>query len=597
MSWWRDKLAGIAMSLGFIADDVAQARGEHEFASGQMFGYAAGRRSRAHADFRGEPLGPNALSETYGEKVLMAVRQLHNDNPLIAGGVEAIATMVVGRGIDLEPDSPDPAVNAVLLRAWKRACRKVDLAGEMAHDECQRLIMREWIVAGEAIVRHVSVRDGDGTRVVQEVIRRERLPISGPWGLATDARERNGNRVVQSIELDDRGVPVAYHVRGDSVDDRLFTAMGESVTRVPASQVSHVFRRRSPGQLRGVSMLVAGVRTTLDLQEFLAAGLHQARVAASTGAFITGTAPAARDGKAVQPPAIAGQTTGALDEFGRPVSVMRPGAFTYIPSKDAKVTTLGTNLPGPQFATAIADLTRLVAVSMGVGYETLSRDFSRVNYSSAKMGQGIERAVFASMQQRIYQKVEVPRYRAWLTASLLDGSLARVLSAQQLAAIVADFETYAESKAVYPGHVSVDPLKDANATAMELELGITSRRRACAERGRDWKTVVAELLDEEQQLVEERTRRGLPITGLVGNAAAKAAGVDPNAGDAPDANTTGNDNGDGSDAVPANPNDQQDGEDENTDNTAQTAHGTPARAGGLLRLVLGPRRNATRRQA
>lgn len=595
MSWWRDKLAGIAMSLGFVADDVAQSRGEQEFATGQMFGYAAGRRSRAHADFRGEPLGPNALSETYGEKVLMAVRQLHNDNPLIAGGVEAIATMVVGRGIDLEPDSPDASINVKLLAAWKRACRKVDLAGEMAHDECQRLIMREWIIAGEAIVRHVSVRDaeGEGSRVVQEVIRRERLPISGPWGLATDARQRNGNRIVQSIELDDRGVPVAYHVRGDSVDDRLFTAMGESVTRVPASQVSHVFRRRSPGQLRGVSMLVAGVRTTLDLQEFLAAGLHQARVAASTGAFITGTAPAAKDGKAQQPPGLAGQTTGAVDEFGRPVSVMRPGAFTFIPNKDAKVVTLGSNLPGPQFATAIADLTRLVAVSMGVGYETLSRDFSRVNYSSAKMGQGIERAVFASMQQRIYQKVEVPRYRAWLSASLLDGSLARVLTPQQLAAIAADFETYAESKAVYPGHVSVDPLKDANATAMELQLGITSRRRACAERGRDWKTVVAELLDEEQELVEERTRRGLPINGLVGNAAAQAA--EPQPGDEPD--VAGGENGittDDDQLPAAEPAGEDGGEDENTDNTAR---GGTNRRGGLLRLVFGRGRDATRRQA
>jgi lambda family phage portal protein len=587
MSWVRNTLTKLAAKAGFIASDVADHIASHEFGVGQMFGYAAGRRSRAHADFRGEPLGPNALNETYGEKVLMAARQLHNDNPLISGGVEAVATMVVGRGIDLEPDSPDPAINAKLLKAWKRSCRKVDLAGEMAHDEAQRLIVREWIVAGEVFVRHISTRESgtNVTRIVQEIIRRERLPISGPWGLATDARERNGNRIVQSIELDDRGVPVAFHVRGDGVDDRLFTAMGESVTRVPASQVSHIFRRRSPGQLRGVSMFVAGVRTTLDMQEFLQAILYQARVAASTGAVITGTAPAAKDGKAVVPAGIAASGNGAVDEAGKPVSVMRPGAFTYVPNKDAKVFTLGSNLPGPQAAGTLADLTRLIAVSMGVGYETLSRDFSRVNYSSAKMGQGIERAGFAAMQQRVYQKVEMPRYRAWLSASLLDGSLASVLSPQELAKIVSDFESYVESKAVYPGHVSVDPLKDANATAMELELGITSRRRACAERGRDWKTVVAELLDEEQELVEERKRRGLPINGLVGSAAAKAAAVDPYAGEPENQTGTGAADGSQDDSQATPSSDNTSGQDAGSEANAQAA-GT--RRGGLLRLVLGP---------
>lgn len=495
----------------------------------QFFSYAAGRRSRRDADFRGERLGPNALSEMYGDRVLAAARQIYNDNPLVSGGVETVATSVVGRGIDVEPDCGDKAVNKILRERWKRACEGVNLKGDMSHDEFQRLIVRERFVSGEIFVQE-NVRGEDAygmLRVAQELIRRERLPITGPFG--QQRASANGNIIKQSIELDKDGVPVAYHVQQADVSDDSLASLVNVTTRVPAAEMVHMYRRRSAGMLRGVTHLLTSTNTTRDLEAFIEAVQFQAFVAAATGTFVIGTAPPVQDGtnKAKAPNlALLGGGGGAVDESGNVVKKMRPAAITYIREKDAKVQTVGANLPGPQASQNIADLIRIMAVGMEISYESLSRDYSRSNYSSSRMGQSIERQAFQSLQKRIFTMIERRRYETWLRVNLIAGKFADVLSPQQLEAAFRDFVTFSKCKPLYPGFTSIDPLKDANATKVEIEQGLISRRQACAERGRDVETVIEELLDEEELIVKERLRRGIPVGGI-GAAAPASPGSQP----------------------------------------------------------------------
>ena len=51
-----------------------------------------------------------------------------------------------------------------------------------------------------------------------------------------------------------------------------------------------------------------------------------------------------------------------------------------------------------------------------------------------------------------------------------------------------------------PGWPWVDPVKDANAAKLKLQMSVTTRRAICAEMGVDFDEVVDELKREDKQL-------------------------------------------------------------------------------------------------
>jgi capsid protein len=77
------------------------------------------------------------------------------------------------------------------------------------------------------------------------------------------------------------------------------------------------------------------------------------------------------------------------------------------------------------------------------------------------------------------------------------------------------------------GHAWIDPVKDATAALMELNMGVTSPQRICAEKGRDYFEVVDEIADARQYALD----KGVPLEAV-------PLAVQVTAGDAPDTSDT-----------------------------------------------------------
>jgi capsid protein len=60
------------------------------------------------------------------------------------------------------------------------------------------------------------------------------------------------------------------------------------------------------------------------------------------------------------------------------------------------------------------------------------------------------------------------------------------------------------------GHAWIDPVKDATAALMELNMGVTSPQRICAEKGRDFFEVVDEIADARQYALD----KGVPLEAV-----------------------------------------------------------------------------------
>ena len=141
-----------------------------------------------------------------------------------------------------------------------------------------------------------------------------------------------------------------------------------------------------------------------------------------------------------------------------------------------------------------------------MAYTSLSGDLESVNYSSIRAGLLAERDFYRLLQRRRIQRVCQRLYRAWLPMAQLSGEL-RISAQDVVRAQRVQFRAR--------GFPWVDPLKDVQTLKEEIALGINSRQAACAERGRDFAAVLADL-DAEQQLAAEYQ---VPITGITTGAA------------------------------------------------------------------------------
>lgn len=155
----------------------------------------------------------------------------------------------------------------------------------------------------------------------------------------------------------------------------------------------------------------------------------------------------------------------------------------------------------PAQASQIAEILkfnlRQLAAGLGLPDHMLSGDLSGANYSSLRAGL----LPFRQRMEQIQYGVLVPQLLApvW-RAVVLHGILSGKIAAPDFEA---NPDAYLRAEWLPPKPLQVDPLKDINATVAELDAGLTSRRKAVAERG--WSV---DDLDEEIAAERETPANG-----------------------------------------------------------------------------------------
>jgi capsid protein len=112
----------------------------------------------------------------------------------------------------------------------------------------------------------------------------------------------------------------------------------------------------------------------------------------------------------------------------------------------------------------------------------LDHDLSEVNFSSARTAIIAFRRRVEQWQDSFAFQMLRPVYRRWLTIEILSGRLAVPLDASTM-----------RHKWIAPKSQWLDPLKDAQAEALAINTGLTSRREAVAARGIDVESLDAEI--------------------------------------------------------------------------------------------------------
>jgi lambda family phage portal protein len=299
-------------------------------------------------------------------------RDLTRNNPWARNALRVIANDVVGWGIRAKAKGRDADVFAALWKQWAET-KQCDANGRNNFYGLQWLVMRTVAESGECLIRLRKRRIEDGLAIPMQLQVLEPDYIdTGKDGIRGEA----GGMIVQGIEHDALGRRAAYWLF-DQHPGSVSSLVHPVSRRIPAAAVIHVFDQERPGQVRGPSWFASVDVRLHEFDEYEDATLMKQKIASCMAAFVTDL-----DGQGTA----LGQ--GGTDRAtGLPTDTFEPGMIMNLPPGKQVTVAQPPAVNDHQSFSAMS--LRGAAAGVGVTYESLTGDYSNVNYSSARMGRNV----------------------------------------------------------------------------------------------------------------------------------------------------------------------------------------------------------------
>lgn len=389
-------------------------------------------------------------------------RDLVRNNRYGARAISQIKSHMIGAGIVPVWHSKSSRKKEIFADLWAEFAEQDVLADfEEVQDVygLQGLIAKTVTESGECLVVKRYVKDKRLKVPVQ-------LQVLEPDYLdgAHDSRivEQGKPFEVMGIEFDSQGKRSGYWLFPRHPGE-----MGRVVqsVRVSVENVIHGFRRDRPGQVRGIPWLAPCILDLKDLDDYEDAQLIRQKIAACFSAFVTDDE--------------GGSGPNHLEEdYGR----LEPGRIEGLPP--GKSITFASPPAAEGYDSYTRSVLRGIAVGVGVTYEMLTGDYSRVNFTSGRMGKADFWQILDEWQWQMFiPQVLRPIGRWFLEACDLAG--------YDTTGVWAEW--------VPPRRPLIDPTREVPSMVKAIRGGLQSRSQTIRELGYD-------PLDVEREYAEENRR-------------------------------------------------------------------------------------------
>jgi len=274
--------------------------------------------------------------------------------------------------------------------------------------------------------------------------------------------------------------------------------------------VIHVYDQERPGQSRGKGGIVSVLARGRMLDKNERAHLQAAIQNAILGTYVTSPmdwqSMSQALGGADSDDAVAQYLEDRL-EFHKD-SYVRFGD-SRIPHMypGEKIEHLQASHPHANFDTFERVFHRYMAAGMNMTYEQFSRDYSQTNYSGHRAALLDYWRFITGRRSVIAGEFATQVYALWLEEAMERGEI-------ELPAGAPDFLdakcAWCRCEWIGPGRGQIDPLKEANATKVDLSSGLTTLEIEASERGRDWRELRRQTAQELKYTMQLEDEYGLP---------------------------------------------------------------------------------------
>jgi lambda family phage portal protein len=434
------------------------------------------RRQRQSANVRNQSQTVRARDEA---------RWLEETNDIASGALDVICANVIGNGIAPEPQvmnkdgTPADELNTQLMRIWDDWIYTPEVTRQFDYYSCQQLAARTWFRDGEAFGQHLlgnipSLDHGTIAPYSIEMLEPDFVPFD-----LTDP----GRRIVQGIELNGWGRPIAYHIlRGHPGDNSaLGLGLSNDTKRVSADRIMHLKRVVRFHSVRGLSVFASSLTRFGDLKEIDESERVAARVAAAMAAYIKKGTP-----DLYEPP--------APDESGdmpyRQMAMV-PGMIFDDLLPGEEVGTIESHRPNNNLIPFRDSQLRSAAAGLGVSWSALSKNYNGT-YSAQRQELVEQYVVYRRLSGQFIYRFCQPVWESFVTSLLAANAL--TITAQ------VDSTTLMDCMHTPPPMPWIDPLREAQANELLEKRGYKSRSRIIRERGDNPDSVNKEIRRDTDEL-------------------------------------------------------------------------------------------------
>jgi lambda family phage portal protein len=438
--------------------------------------FAAARVNRLTADWVLAPTRSADQDIRGGLQTLRArAREMVNNDPYASRFLDLLADNVVGpKGIrlqsrNLKKDGEfDTDRNARIEEAWKEWGHKENAStdGLLSWLDVQRLHLQTVAQDGESLVRIVRGFENPFGFALQ-LLDPDQLDVE----FNRAAPDPSGNVVRMGVEKDPWGRPVNYHIFNGHPSDHLARPRKREV--LPATDIIHQFVPRRIGQTRAVTWFAPVLMDARMLRGYREAELVAARTAAAKMGFLR-----------PDPEAVLNPNSPAGSQSTRKMQA-EPGSFEELPP-GMSVEVWDPQHPNSAFEAFTRSILQSIATGLRTSYASLTGDLSGVNYSSIRQGSLQEHDGWKVLQRWMEEHFHRRIFLEWL----------RIASLSPKSGLPSEARGWTAHDWMPRGWDWVDPLKDIQAAALSVRLGLNSRSQLAAAHGRDYEEVLQDLQKE-----------------------------------------------------------------------------------------------------
>ncbi|MDH3280434.1 MAG: phage portal protein [Gammaproteobacteria bacterium] len=357
-------------------------------------------------------------------------------------------------------------------RVWSRWAPEADAQERLHFVEMQALVERQILENGEVLLLPTRIEsDHRFLPLAFEVIEADRLQTP------TDQRSRRDIR--SGVELGDRGQPIAYWINVNHPGDRglMRVSTSQDFIRYPARNdrtgernMFHLYWTKRPRQTRGEPFFASVLTHFKDLADYLEAELVAARIQACFALIF----------ESKDPYGLAGASATGADAQGRRLTELEPGLVHYAENGEIPHA-FNPSRPTTAFDPFVDKMLRMIGSSLGLPYELVMKDFSKVNYSSARASLMEARRFFRCRQQFHSLRMGQPVWDMVQREAYVQGELRGI----NLFAREADL--WLKAAWIAPGWGFMDPTKEVAAAQEAIRSGLSTLPDECAALGgKDW---------------------------------------------------------------------------------------------------------------
>lgn len=364
--------------------------------------------------------------------------------------------------------------------------KNIDADGVLDVFGMQTLVVETWFDGGECFARRRN-RFPDEFKVPVQVQLLE--PEMVPDDLNTNSFKLlpQGNYIRQGVEFNKRGRRVAYwvyktHPQDKSSNDIVYEQ--DMFVRVAASEITHIFKPKRPGQIRGVSLLAPVLTHLRNLGDYKDTVLERQKIANLFVMFIKRTLPTLDPTNPLYG-ALSGLEQ-AIAPSGEPLVPLAPGLIQEL--EDGQSVDFANP---PEAGTTYSDYVRTeqmgTASGTGLPYELFAGDIKDISDRTLRVIINEFRRLASQYQWQIIIPMFCQPVIDWFAdACVLAGHIT-----------LEEAELVRRVEHAPHGWEYIHPVQDIQGKVMAMEAGVVSRSAVIGERGDDRDQVDQEREDDK----------------------------------------------------------------------------------------------------